>query len=170
MSAIVSDLRFALRALRTRPGFAVAAVLTLALGIGANSAIFSLVEALLLKPLPYRDPGSLVWATNYIRDFDAEITSGADYLDWQEQSRQLAAVEAFDDGQSFTLTGRDQPERLRGARVSAGLLPMLGIEPAAGRGFRPEEARLNGTPAVLLSARLWERLFGSTGARVPAGQ
>ncbi|MEA2695270.1 MAG: hypothetical protein QOJ16_4657 [Acidobacteriota bacterium] len=170
MSAILKDLHYALRTLRARPGFAVAAVLTLALGIGANSAIFSLVEALLLRPLPYRDPGSLVWATNYIRDFDAEIASGADYLDWQEQSRVLAAVEAFDDGQSFTLTGRDQPERLRGARVSAGFLPMLGIEPAAGRGFRPEEGRLNGSPAVLVSARLWKRLFGATGASVPAGQ
>ncbi|HZF10010.1 MAG TPA: ABC transporter permease [Thermoanaerobaculia bacterium] len=172
MSAILSDLRFALRSLRTRPGFAVAAVLTLALGIGANSAIFSLVEALLLRPLPYRAPGSLVWATNYIRDFNAEMSSGADYLDWQEQSRQLAQVEAFDDNESLTLTGREQPERLRGARVSAGFLPLLGITPATGRGFRPEEAKLNGPPAVVLSARLAERLFGSIAgsAGVPSGQ
>ena len=169
MKVLASDLRHALRTLRTHPGFALAAVLTLALGIGANSAIFSLVEALLLRPLPYRDPGSLVWATDYVRDFNAEITSGGDYLDWQEQSRLFAAVEAFDDGQSFTLTGREQPERLRGARVSAGLLPMLGIEPAAGRGFRPVEGKLNGPPAVLVSERLWERLFGGTGTR-PAGQ
>jgi putative ABC transport system permease protein len=169
MQVLASDLRHALRTLRTHPGFALAAVLTLALGIGANSAIFSLVEALLLRPLPYRDPGSLVWATDYVRDFNAEITSGGDYLDWQEQSRLFAAVEAFDDGQSFTLTGREQPERLRGARVSAGLLPMLGIEPAAGRGFRPEEGKLNGPPAVLVSERLWARLFGAIGTR-PAGQ
>jgi putative ABC transport system permease protein len=164
MSAILADICHALRALRAKPAFTLAAVLTLALGIGANSAIFSLVEALLVRPLPYRDPGSLVGAANYIRDFNAEMTGGGDYLDWQEQSRKLQAIEAFDDSVSLTLTGREQPERLRGARVSVGLLPLLGVAPASGRGFRAEEGKLNGPPAVILSARLAERLFGLGGA------
>ncbi|HXO42896.1 MAG TPA: ABC transporter permease, partial [Thermoanaerobaculia bacterium] len=169
MSAMLAELRHALRALRAQPAFALAAVVTLALGIGANSAIFSLVEALLVRPLPYHDPGSLVEATNYIRDFNAEMASGGDYLDWQEQSRLLSAVEAYDDMASLTLTGREQSERLRGARVSVGLLPMLGITPAGGRGFRPEEGRLNGPPAVILSARLADRLFGAPARSGTAG-
>jgi putative ABC transport system permease protein len=169
MSATLAELRHALRALRAQPAFALAAILTLALGIGANSAIFSLVEALLVRPLPYHDPGSLVEATNYIRDFNAEMASGGDYLDWQEQSRLLSAVEAYDDMASLTLTGREQPERLRGARVSVGLLPMLGITPAGGRCFRPEEGKLNGPPAVILSARLADRLFGAAGRGGTAG-
>src|ERR1700720_1862942 len=170
VSAMLAELRRALRALRPQPAFALAAVVTLALGIGANSAIFSLVEALLVRPLPYHDPGSLVEATNYIRDFNAEMASGGDYLDWQEQSRLLSAVEAYDDMASLTLTGREQSERLRGARVSVGLLPMLGITPAGGRGFRPEEGRLNGPPAVILSARLADRVFGPPARGGPAGR
>jgi len=163
MSAMAAELRHALRALRARPAFALAAILTLALGIGANSAIFSLVEALLVRPLPYHDPGSLVEATNYVRDFNAEMATGGDYLDWKEQSRLLSAVEAFDDMASLTLTGRDQAERLRGAQVSVGLLPMLGIAPAGGRGFSAEEGKLNGPPAVILSARpLWEVVLVSS--------
>jgi putative ABC transport system permease protein len=169
MNAMLAACRPTLRALRAQPAFALAAVLTLALGIGANSAIFSLVEALLVRPLPYHDPGSLVEATNYIRDFNAEMASGGDYLDWQDQGRLLSAVEAFDDTASLTLTGREQPERLRGARVSVGLLPMLGITPAGGRGFRPEEGKLNGPPAVILSARLADRLFGAAGRGGTAG-
>ena len=169
MSAMLAELRHALRVFRAQPAFALAAVLTLALGIGANSAIFSLVEALLVRPLPYHDPGSLVGVTNYVRDFNAEMASGGDYLDWQEQSRLLSAVEAFDDTASLTLTGREQPERLRGARVSVGLLPMLGITPAGGRGFRPEEGRLGGPPAVILSARLADRLFGAADGAGAAG-
>ena len=169
MSAMLAELRHALRVFRAQPAFALAAVLTLALGIGANSAIFSLVEALLVRPLPYHDPGSLVGVTNYVRDFNAEMASGGDYLDWQEQSRLLSAVEAFDDTASLTLTGREQPERLRGARVSVGLLPMLGITPAGGRGFRPEEGKLDGPPAVILSARLADRLFGATDGAGAAG-
>ncbi|HZF07418.1 MAG TPA: ABC transporter permease [Thermoanaerobaculia bacterium] len=167
MSAILRDLRYALRALRARPGFTLAAILTLALGIGANSAIFSFVEALLLRPLPYRAPESLVWIADFIPGFNAEMTSGADYLDWQEQSRLLSQVGAFD-RLSFTLQGREQPERLQGTRVSPDLLPMLGIKPAKGRGFRPEEAKLHGSPAAIVSARLWERLFGVSA--VPSGQ
>ena len=169
MSAMLEDVRLALRAFRAQPAFTLTAVLTLALGFGANSAVFSLVEALLLRPLPYRDPGTLVEAADYVRDFNAEMTSGGDYLDWQEQSRRLSAIEAFDDNDSLTLTGREQPERLRGARVSVGLLPMLGIAPASGRAFRPEEGRLNGPPAVILTARLAERLFGSAGNGGKAG-
>jgi len=169
MSAMAAELRHALRALRARPAFALAAILTLALGIGANSAIFSLVEALLVRPLPYHDPGSLVEATNYVRDFNAEMATGGDYLDWKEQSRLLSAVEAFDDMASLTLTGREQAERLRGAQVSVGLLPMLGITPAGGRGFSAEEGKLNGPPAVILSARLADRLFGAAGRGGTAG-
>jgi predicted permease len=169
MSAMPAELRHALRALRAQPAFALAAILTLALGIGANSAIFSLVEALLVRPLPYHDPGSLVEATNYVRDFNAEMATGGDYLDWKEQSRLLSAVEAFDDMTSLTLTGREQAERLRGAQVSVGLLPMLGITPAGGRGFSAEEAKLNGPPAVILSARLADRLFGAAGRGGTAG-
>jgi putative ABC transport system permease protein len=167
MSAILREVRYTLRVLRSRLGFTSAAILTLALGIGANSAIFSFVEALLLRPLPYRAPGGLVWVADFVPSFNAEMTSGADFLDWQEQSRLLSRVEAFDQ-QSFILQGRDQPERLQGTRVSPGLLPMLGIAPAIGRGFRPEEAKLDGTPAVILTEHLRERLFGITG--VPLGQ
>jgi predicted permease len=161
MSAMLAEFRHALRAFRAQPAFALAAILTLALGIGANSAIFSLVEALLVRPLPYHDPESLVGATNYIRDFNAEMATGGDYLDWKDQSRLLSAVEAFRYAAGLTLTGREQPERLHGARVSVGLLPMLGITPASGRGFRPEEGQLHGPPAVILSARLADRLFSS---------
>jgi hypothetical protein len=107
MSAILTELRHALRALRAQPAFALAAILTLALGIGANCAIFSLVEALLVRPLPYHDPESLVGATNYIRDFNAEMATGGDDLDWKDQSRLLSAVEAFRYAAGLTLTGRE---------------------------------------------------------------
>src|SRR5690349_1363887 len=163
MDRLLSEIRGALKALLARPGFTAVAVLTLALGIGANSAIFSVVNALLLRPLPYEDPGELVWVTNKIPEMDMEMTAGADYLDWRDGSRSLRSVAAFTDGERFTFKGGEEPERLDGGRISASFLPTLGVAPAEGRGFRPEEERINAPKVVLLSHRLWERLFGGQG-------
>ena len=168
MDRLLSDVRGALRALLNRPGFTAVAVLTLALGIGANSAIFSVVNALLLRPLPYEEPERLVWVTNKIPEIDMEMTAGADYLDWRDGSRSLQSVAAFTDGERFTWKGGEEPERLEGGRISASFLPTLGVAPAQGRGFRPEEERLNAPRVALLSHRLWERLFGGKG--VPGEQ
>ncbi|HVR97291.1 MAG TPA: ABC transporter permease [Thermoanaerobaculia bacterium] len=160
MELFVSDVRHAVRSLAHRPGFTLVAVLTLALGIGANTAIFSAVHALLLRPLPYTDPEQLAWVTNVIQEMDAEIVPAADYLEWRDSSHTLAEIAAYTTS-NFTLTGREQAERVIGARVSAGFLPLLGIRPVHGRGFRPEEERLNGGRAAVVGERLWERLFGA---------
>ncbi|HET9211847.1 MAG TPA: ABC transporter permease [Thermoanaerobaculia bacterium] len=167
MERLVSDVRFAARALANRPAFTLVAVLTLALGIGANSAIFSVVDALLLRPLPYRDPGRLVWVENTLHLMGMSFTAGADYLEWRDASRSLAAVAAFSD-EHFTLTDGESPERVAGAMVSASFLPALGVAPARGRAFGPGDEKLNAAPVALVSDRLWRRLFG-TGAAL-AGQ
>src|SRR6059058_5324632 len=115
---MIREIRYAVRQLAKHPGFTLVSALTLALGIGANSAIFSVVDALLLRPLPYRDPGRLVWVENTLRVMGMSFTSGADYLEWRDGSRSLKSVAAFTD-ESFTLTGGESPERLVGAKVSA---------------------------------------------------
>jgi putative ABC transport system permease protein len=163
MDTLLSDFRTALRVLAGRPAFTVVTVLTLALGIGANSAIFSVVNALLLRPLPYEKPEELVWVTNKIPQVGMEMTAGADYLDWRDGSRALASVSAFTGRDEFTWKGGEEPERLQGTRVSASFLPTLGVLPAQGRGFKPEEERLNAGRVAVLSHRLWERLFGGKG-------
>jgi putative ABC transport system permease protein len=160
MERLASDVRFAVRTLVARPAFTLVAVLTLALGIGANSAIFSVVDALLLRPLPYRDPGRLVWVENTLHVMGMSFTSGADYLEWRDGSRSLKSVAAFTD-ESFTLTGGESPERLVGAKVSASFLPALGVAPARGRGLGPQDEKLNAAPVALVSNRLWRRLFGT---------
>jgi putative ABC transport system permease protein len=167
MAAIISDLRFAVRTLAGRPAFTLVAVLTLALGIGANSAIFSVVDALLLRPLPYRDPERLVWVKNTLPEVGMEMTSGADYLEWRDASRSLESVAAFSD-ERFTLTGGgtggltdgNNPERLTGVQASASLLPTLGVHLARGRGIEPRDEKLNAVPVAVVSDRLWRRLFG----------
>jgi putative ABC transport system permease protein len=160
MQSLVSDLRFALRTLAARPAFTLVAVLTLALGIGANTAIFSVVDALLLRPLPYRDPGRLVWVQETLPEIGLELTGGADYLAWRDGSRTLAGVAAYT-GERYTRTGGESPERIEGAKVSSSLLPTLGVRPARGRGIdRPDEL-LNAPPVAVVSDRLWRRLFGA---------
>ncbi|HEV8580560.1 MAG TPA: ABC transporter permease [Thermoanaerobaculia bacterium] len=161
MGKLVSDLRFAARTLAGRPAFTLVAVLTLALGIGANTAIFSVVDALLLRPLPYREPGRLVWMRNTLPEVNLEMTAGADYLEWRDSSRTLSSIAAFEDATRFTRTGGESPERLQGARVSASFLPTLGIQLARGRGFDPPDERLNAAPVAVVSDRLWRRLFGT---------
>jgi putative ABC transport system permease protein len=157
IETFVQDLRYGLWMLRRNPGFTSVAVLTLALGIGANTAIFSIVNAVLLKPLPYPDPQRLVWITEVLHG--AELNGAADYIHWREQSKTFDHLTAFTTGQIY-LTGRGEPERLDVVRATANLVPALGIAPQLGRAFTPEEDRPVGDPVVILSHALWQRRFG----------
>ena len=167
ISALVSNLRYAARALARRPGFAVTAALTLALGLGGCSALFTFVNAVLLRPLPYRDPERLVRVTNVLPQFHAEMAGSADYVDWRDRNRSLSEIAAFSDGDKVTLVGRGEPERLSAARVTASFLPTLGVAPAWGRGLLAEEDRPAGPKAVVLTDRLWRRLFPGVAPRRP---
>jgi putative ABC transport system permease protein len=155
----MSDLRYAARTLLRSPGFTAVAALTLALGMGANTAIFSVVYATLLHPLPYREPGRLVqiWETNP-REIQSRLgASPADFTDWSREGELFEHVAALNlVNTSFNLTGRDEPERLEGVRVSSNLFALLGVDPILGRTFRPDDER-----TVLLSHGLWERRFGA---------
>jgi putative ABC transport system permease protein len=151
METILQDLRYGTRMLMRNPGFTLIAVTTLALGIGANAAIFSVVNAVLLRPLPYRDPDRLV------------IVDGArdrDFLRWRDQAKVFESIGAYDGGAAI-LTGSGEPERLPAPHVSADLFATLGVAPALGRAFTPEEDTVAGAPVVILSNSLWRRRFGS---------
>src|SRR5262245_30291840 len=153
------DLRYGMRMLGKSPAFTFVAALTLALGIGANSAIFSIVNAVLLRSLPYRDPERLVMVS-YIRAREgASFARPADFLDWRDQAKVFEQIGAyrFD---TADLTGSGEPERLDAARVSADLFVTLGVAPALGRAFTPEEDTDGGPLAVILSDALWRRRFG----------
>jgi putative ABC transport system permease protein len=158
----MNDLRFAFRQLLKNPGFTAVAVLTLALGIGANTAMFSFVNAILLRPLPYADPGRLVMVfENHITNGWSKMSIGAPVLDeWRSQStvfEGLGAVRPYGD---FTLTGKGPPETLRGSLVSANVFPLLGVRPLLGRGFLPTEETYGNHLVALLSYELWQRRFG----------
>ena len=158
MSQVLQDLRYGIRMLAKTPGFTVVAILTLGLGIGANTAIFSVADALLILPLPYQDPDRLVIVTNargpnrrpfsYIR---------ASFL--KEHGSSFEGFAPFV-SENFNLTGRGDPEQLPAARVAYNFFQVLGVRPALGRSFRPEEDRPGGLPAVLISDSLWKRRFG----------
>ena len=154
------DLRYGLRMLAKNPAFTAVAVLALALGIGANTAIFSVVNALLLRPLPYKNPDQLVmvWENLSHLGFPKNTPSPANFLDWRRQATVFEGMAAFAI-RSYNLTGVGEPERLDGRRVSANLFDLLGVKPIIGRTFVPEEDR-PGTNVVLLSENLWKRRFG----------
>jgi putative ABC transport system permease protein len=160
LSAIVQDLRFAARGLWRQPGFTAVAVVTLALGIGANSAIFSVVNGVLLRPLPYREPERLVTALHAGR----YPVAGGNFLDWRAQSRSFeraAAAQAWGPRQGGTLTGWGRPETIAPAlQVTADLFDVLGVPPLMGRTFAPGDDRPGAPRTVVLSHRLWQRRFG----------
>ncbi len=167
MHAWLQDFRYALRTLRKNAGLTVVMAASLAIGIGANSAIFTVVDALLLRPLPYPQPGRLaaVWlhspGIGILRDWP----SPGQYIDIQNENHSFEQM-ALAQSRSFTLTGRDQPERIDGMRTQSALLQMLGAKPLLGRLLLPEEDK-PGKPAVaILSDRLWKRLFSSDPAIV----
>ena len=159
---LVQDLRFALRSFRGSPGFATVAVVTLALGIGANTAIFTVVNAALLRPLPYRDAGRLAMVWNQLLNLGLTRfgASYADYFDYRDQNQVFVDIAAFG-SQQFDLAGSTQPERVPGVRVSANLLPMLGATVALGRTFTSDENQDGRDTVVLLSDALWRRRFGA---------
>lgn len=156
-------LRFALRQLRKSPGFATVAILTLAVGIGTCSAMFGILRAVLLKPLPFHEPERLVWIENVFGGGLSGRTSRVDVFNgWREQNKSfesLAAYFAFFDYSRQTLTGSGEPARLRCVGVSDNFLPTLGVQPLHGRNFTAEECAWNGPRAVLLSHDSWRRRF-----------
>ncbi|MGB9465215.1 MAG: ABC transporter permease [Candidatus Acidiferrum sp.] len=163
MENLWQDLRHAFRALRKSPGFTAVAVLTLGLGIGANTAIFSVVENVLLRPLPYRDPGALVQVWNtYLPVFPQTPMSSGDFQDFQRQANSFSQMAAYADPPiGFNLTGEGQAERLEASLATSSLFPLLGIRPVAGRTFASEEDKPGNPPVVLISHRLWQSHFGA---------
>ena len=162
MSSLLQDLRYGWRMLARNPGFTAVAVLTLALGIGANTAIFSLVNGVFLRPLAYKDPGRLVFvaASNRARGVRINVTSYPDFTDWRTQNHVFSGLAAYRP-QYYDLSGITQPERIRGVRVSEDLLPLLEEKPVLGRAFLPEEYQPGKNHVVLVSDGMWRRLFGS---------
>ena len=159
MDTLIQDLRFALRMLLKNPGFTATAAITLALGIGANTAIFSVINAVLLRPLPYHDPSRLVLVNETTRQLADMSVSYPNFLDWREQNHVFERLAALQDGQ-FTLTGLDRPERLGGLNVSADFFTTLGATPALGRDFQPQDDKAGAEPVAILSDHLWRSRFG----------
>jgi putative ABC transport system permease protein len=163
MDILWQDLRYGFRMLRNKPGFSLVAVLALALGIGANTAIFSVVNALMLRALPFPDPDRLItiWEDHRARGGpEKEWTTPANLRDWQEQSRSFEQLAAYV-GWGPTLTGNMEPEMLDGASISHNMFALLGVEPVAGRSFNAEEDQPGGEKVVVLSHGLWQRGFGA---------
>jgi predicted permease len=158
---LLHDLRYAVRMQRKNPAFTIIAVIALALGIGANTAIFSVVNTVLLRPLPYKDPERLamVWEDDTRHGYPRDTPAAANYVDWRDQNQSFEGMAAIAD-ESFNLTGSGDPERLEGRRVSANLFPLLGVEPEIGRVFTATEDQPGSQRVVLLSYGLWQRRFG----------
>src|SRR5262245_9998792 len=159
MPTFFRDLRYGLRRLAQSSGFTTIAVITLALGIGGNTAIFSIVEAVLIRPLSYREPERLVSITEVHRKQGPISVSWWHFRDWRDQNQvfeEIAAIQVA----SFTLTGMGEPERIVGSNVSASLLTTLGTQPVLGRDFLPEEDAVGATRTVIINHALWQRRFG----------
>jgi putative ABC transport system permease protein len=162
MDTLLQDLTYALRTLRRTPAFTLAAVACLALGIGANTAIFSVVDGVLLRPLPFKEPGSLVmvWETNRSHGADRNVVSPANYLDWRAQNSTFSDIGSYIDWRA-NLTGVDEPVEVAVSIATASFFQVLGVTPELGRVYTPEEDAPNGPQVVVLSHRLWERRFGA---------
>jgi putative ABC transport system permease protein len=162
METLLKDIRYGIRSLLQRPGFTAIAVLTLALGIGANTTLFSFVNGILLRPLPYKDAERLVVLdeTAPKQGIESFAVSYPNYVDWRQQNTVFEDVGIFTDG-NYTFVGAGEPEQIPGARVSQGLFELLGVDPTMGRTFTVEEDRPETNNVVILSNGLWQRRFGS---------
>jgi len=165
VATLLQDFRYALRTLRHDAGFTTFAILIVGLGIAASSTVFSVANALMIRPLPFRDPNRLVWIANHDESgLSGQTTQVGHLLDLRERNQSfsdLAAYFAFYGVGDSKLTGTGEPERLSGVPVSENFFPLLGVQPQLGRLFTAEECKWNGPKAVLLSHGLWERRFAS---------
>jgi len=161
MTGSLQDLRYALRQLRKSPGSTAVAVITLALGIGMNTALFSVVNGVLLNPLRYAEPDRLIALYSRTPNYDFASISYPNFLDWVRDNHSFSALAAYrpDD---FNLTGRGEAERVPAEMVSASFFPLLGVQPVLGRTLFPEEDQIGAKPVVLISGGLWKRKFGSS--------
>lgn len=166
MDALRQDLRFALRALRRSPGLFAAAVLSLSLGVAANTTIFSAVDVFLYRPLPYPEADRIayVWNTDEERGWTETSVSVPDFLDWREQSRTLDLASFWQT--SFNVAGGDRPERIEGARVSEGFFRVIGVPPLRGRAFRADEEPAGSDRVVMIGESLWQRRFAADPAAI----
>lgn len=165
---LIQDIQYGLRTLRKSPGFTVTAVLSLALAIGASTAVFSIVNSTLLRPLPYKEPERLVaiWETVRRQEVERRGASYPDYLDWRAQSQSFENIAVLKFA-SFNLSGIGEPERLTGEYVTASYFPVLGVAAARGRTFLPEEDNPNHPQRIaVISNSLWQRRFGSSSSLV----
>lgn len=151
METLFQDLRYAIRTLRKSPGFTVVAVLTLALGIGANRALFTVVNGVLLNPLPFSQPDQLIALHESKPNFEGGSISYPNFPDWQKDNQAFASM-AISRSNAFSLTGTGEAEQVRGEFVSSDFFLVLGVKPVKGRGFLPGEDRIGGAPIALISA------------------
>ncbi|HEX3154345.1 MAG TPA: ABC transporter permease, partial [Candidatus Angelobacter sp.] len=159
LTSLPQDLRYGFRVLAKSPGFSLIAILTLALGIGANTAIFSVVNGVLLNPLPFHDPNQLVSMFQEIPNFKNGSISYPNFLDWQRMNTTFAGMAAYRSA-GFNLSGNGEPERLHGEMISAGFFEILGVGPILGRTFSADEDRLGANPTAMITEGLWKRKFG----------
>ena len=161
MENLLKDIRYAIRGLRKQPGFTIVAVLTLALGIGANTAIFSVVNAVLLKPIGFKDPDRLaiIWEDAAFAGFPRNTPAPANFFDWKNQNRSFEDMAATAT-RSFNLTGDGEPERVAAHAVTANFFPLIGVQPLLGRAFSEEEDRPGSNRVALLSHQLWKSRYG----------
>jgi putative ABC transport system permease protein len=161
VESTLQDLRYAVRTLAKNPGFSLVAIITLALGIGANTAIFSAVSAVLLRPLPYPEPDRLVrvWE-RHIKEGANNVVSAPDFIDWRARNRVFENIAAHM-GTSFDLTEVSEPERIGAAKVSSSFFDVMGFKPMLGRSFLPEEELPGAANVAVISHSLWQRLFGA---------
>jgi putative ABC transport system permease protein len=159
-SILTQDLSYGARTFRRRPGFTIAAGLSLTLGIGVTTAIFTVLNAVVLRPLPYADADRLLWMTQILRKNSTdEVTITAHFLEWRRQNQTFTDLAGYN-LQTRNLTGRDEPMELHTAKASASLLPLLGVQPAIGRNFTKEEDYKGRDQVALLGNELWEQHFG----------
>src|ERR1044071_10520880 len=161
MEGLLRDIRYSVRSLRKRPGFSLLVVLVLAVAIAANSSIFSIVNAVILKPLSFKEPNQLVWIWATRKGVSRSFFSIPNFIDTRDQNETLAEIAPLAIWPA-NLTGQGEAERLQGVRIAANAMQMLGVEAVAGRTLAPDDDNPNNARVVMLSYGLWQRRFGGT--------